>query len=79
MINLTIKDANIAPHLDIEKYIRDLGNGVITFNLRVNNTVIADFQPTQYVNVKKEYFSNGAQEFLIKIEKCPTPTNNSRS
>lgn len=52
---LSIRDANVQAHLDIEKEVKDKKNGLFTFTLRVNNGNIADVNFTEYVNVREKY------------------------
>lgn len=52
---LSIRDHNVAAHLDIEKEIGLRRNGIFTFTIRVNNGNIVDLNVTEYVDVKNKY------------------------
>lgn len=67
MTELTIRQANIKCHLDIENYLKERKNGLVTFTLRVNSGNIVDFVPTEYVPVSKRYFDGSSGEFKITI------------
>lgn len=55
MKELTIREHNILPHINIEEEIQLKGNGQMTFTLRINGGNIVDFSLVEYVNVKKKY------------------------
>lgn len=69
MTDLTIRQANIKPHLDIETYIKERKNGLVTFTIRINSGNIVDFVPTEYVPVHKRYF-DGKKVGEFKITIC---------
>jgi len=52
---LTIRNSNRQPHIDIEKDIQARKNGLFTFTLRVNNGNIVDYNVTEYVNAQQKY------------------------
>lgn len=49
--NLDINQHNIKPHLDIERDIQNKKNGLMTFNLRVNQGNIEDYAKFRTVDV----------------------------
>ena len=49
---LSIRDHNVKPHLDIEKEIDLKKNGLFTFQLRVNNGNIVDFLLFEYKDAR---------------------------
>ena len=51
-----ILDHNVQAHVDIEKDIQDRKNGQFTFTLRIHGGKIADYNVTEYVDIKKKYF-----------------------
>lgn len=48
---LSINQHNIKPHLDIEKDIQKVKNGLFTFNLRVNQGNIEDYAQFRTVTI----------------------------
>lgn len=65
---LKMKESNVKCHLDIENYLAERKNGLVTFTLRVNDGNIVDFVHTEYVPVQKRYFDGKVGEFRISIE-----------
>lgn len=53
--DLSIRKDNVEPYLDIAKDIKDRGNGLFTFILRINNGKIVDYNVLEYVNAKSKY------------------------
>lgn len=51
--SLEIPRDNIEAHLDIEKAIREQGNGIFNFVLRLNNGKVVDFSVNEYVTASK--------------------------
>ena len=70
MTELQINEDNVKCHLDIENYLKERKNGLVTFTLRINAEKIVDFVPTEYVPVKSRYFNGKVGEFKITI--CQT-------
>jgi len=54
---LSIKEQNIQPHLDIEKELQYKKNGLFTFVIRVNSGNIVDLSILENVNVKQDYLT----------------------
>lgn len=70
MIDLTLKEANVPAHLDIEEDIRKKQNGQITFTIRMNNGVIVDYNKTEYVDTRAKYFGNSTvAEFRVSVKR----------
>ena len=55
--DLSIRDHNKQPHIDIEKDIKKRGNGALTFSIRINDGDIVDYAPIEYVDAKAKYLS----------------------
>lgn len=55
--DLSIREHNVEPHLDIEKDIQKKTNGLFTFTLRVNNGNIVDYAVTEVVDARQKYFT----------------------
>lgn len=70
MTELTIRESNIKCHLDLETYLKERKNGLVTFTLRINAGNIVDFEHFEYVPVKERYFKDKVGEFKITI--CQT-------
>lgn len=51
--DLSIRDHNLEPHLDIEKDIDSKKNGLFTFILRVNNGNIVDYVVLEYKDARQ--------------------------
>lgn len=63
--DLSIKQENIQPHLDIEKEIQLKQDGLFTFVIRVNSGNIVDLSILENINVKREYLTT------IIVQKFP--------
>lgn len=50
---LKIREANIKPHMDIEKLLKSQKTGLFTFTLRINSGNIVDISFTEYVTPGK--------------------------
>jgi hypothetical protein len=53
--DLSIREHNIQPHIDIEKDLTDKGSGQFTFTIRVNNGNIVDYNVTEVINARDKY------------------------
>jgi len=68
MHSLDLRESNIPAHLDIEEDIQSRKNGQITFSLRINAGNISDYNNTEYVNAKQEYFGlKPSAEFELTV------------
>ena len=53
--DLSIRPTNIQPHIDIERDIQEKGDGLFTFNLRINEGSIVDY--VQYQTITYELYA----------------------
>lgn len=67
--DLSIKQENIQPHLDIEKEIQLKQDGLFTFVIRVNSGNIVDLSILENINVQREYLTT------IIVQKFPVSFN----
>jgi hypothetical protein len=51
--DLQINQNNIKPHLDIERDIQTMGNGLFTFNIRVNSGNIVDHEQFRTITISQ--------------------------
>jgi len=52
---LSIRDWNVKPHLDLEDTMRKQKNGLLTFTIRLNSGNIVDVNTVEYVNPAAKY------------------------
>ena len=55
--DLSIRNHNVQPHLDIEKDIKAHKDGLMTFTIRINNGNITDYNLMEVTNAREEYLS----------------------
>ena len=48
-----VKEHNKRVHLDIERDIQKIGNGILSFTIKVNDGDVVDYAPVEYVNRNK--------------------------
>lgn len=53
--NLSIREWNLKPHIDVESDIQKQKDGLFTFTIRLNNGNIVDYVVTQHVNPREKY------------------------
>jgi hypothetical protein len=63
--DLTIRERNIVPHIDIEKDIKETGDGLFTFTLRVNNGNIVDYVNFKNIQPKDNIFGKVSVTQLV--------------
>ena len=66
--DLTVRDHNRQPHIDIESDMQARKNGILTFSIRINDGDIVDYAPIEYIDAKTKYLalrSITIQEFSV--------------
>lgn len=70
---LNIPQHNIRPHLDIEKDIQEQKNGILTFNLRINQGNIEDYARFETITASK--YQGITITFIEECIITPDPLN----